>query len=139
MTASQMKLIHPLRIADGRTGVRHVFIRDLVVPCVIGVHSHERDVAQRIRINIDMAVREGEGRLDDNIASVVCYEKVASGVRTIAAAARVKLVETLAEDIASLCLEDKRVRSTRVRVEKLDVFADAASAGIEIERFNPEV
>ena len=48
-------------------------------------------------------------------------------------------VETLAEDIAAMCLEDTRVRSARVRVEKLDVFTEATSVGVEIERFNPDL
>jgi dihydroneopterin aldolase len=36
-----------------------------------------------------------------------------------------------------MCLDDGRVRSVRVRVEKLDVFTDAASVGVEIERSPP--
>ena len=45
-----------------------------------------------------------------------------------------QLVETLAERIAESCLLDPRVRLARIRVEKLDVFADSAAAGVEIER-----
>jgi dihydroneopterin aldolase len=44
------------------------------------------------------------------------------------------LVETLAERLAAFCLKDSRVVAVRVRVEKLDVFADAASVGVEIVR-----
>jgi dihydroneopterin aldolase len=40
----------------------------------------------------------------------------------------------MAESIAGLCLADPRVRAARVRVEKLDVFPEAASVGVEIER-----
>ena len=69
----------------------------------------------------------------------MCYEKIADGVRAIVGQGHVKLVETLAENIAGVCLMDKRVHSLRVRVEKLDVFADAASAGVEIERVNKTV
>jgi dihydroneopterin aldolase len=65
---------------------------------------------------------------------VVDYEGVADAVRAIVAAGHVMLVETLAERIAESCLADPRVHLARVRVEKLDVFADAASAGVEIER-----
>ena len=57
-----------------------------------------------------------------------------SGVRGIVAAGHVRLVETLAERIAEACLSDPRVHLARVRVEKLDIFADAASAGVVIER-----
>lgn len=137
MTAtSQMKLVEPLRVADARAGLCHLFIRDLVLECSIGVHGHERDSAQRVRINMDMAVREGSGSIDDDIGNVVCYEKISSEVREIATSRHFNLAETLAEEIAAMCLEDSRVRSARVRVEKLDVFADAASVGVEIERFN---
>ncbi len=129
------RVVHPLRIADARESVRHVFIRDLVLECSIGVHGHERGARQRVRINLDLAVGEGERPLDDDIRNVVCYEAITNGVRAIAARGHVNLVETFAEDIAAMCLSDYRVRSARVRVEKLDVFADAASVGVEIERF----
>lgn len=134
MTADRSNVVRPLRIADARLAVRHVFIRDLVLPCSIGVHRHEQAGTQRVRINVDMAVREAEGPLDDNLANVVCYEAVADGIRAIVARGHVNLVETLAEDIAGLCLADPRILSARVRVEKLDVFTDAKSVGVEIER-----
>ena len=50
------------------------------------------------------------------------------------AAGHVQLVETLAERLAEACLADDRILIARVRVEKLDVFADATSAGVEVER-----
>jgi dihydroneopterin aldolase len=134
MTTDRANVVRPLRIADARNAVRHVFIRDMVLPSSIGVHRHERLEAQRIRINLDLAVREDIEPLGDNLANVVCYETVANGIRAIVARGHVNLVETLAEDIAALCLKDIRILSARVRVEKLDVFADAQSVGVEIER-----
>lgn len=126
--------VHPLRIADARNEIRHVFIRDLVLTCSIGVHRHEETSAQRIRLNLDLAVQD-EGRdLQDDLANVVCYEGIADRVRALLARGHIRLVETLAERVAELCLEDGRVRSVRVRVEKLDVLPDAASVGVEIER-----
>ena len=129
------------RIADATRGLRHVFLRDLVLPASIGVHPHERRGPQRIRINIDLGVlddgarplsRSPVGR--DELSRVVDYEALANRVRAIVAIGHVRLVETLAERIAEACLEDHRVELARIRVEKLDVFADAASAGVEIER-----
>ena len=54
--------------------------------------------------------------------------------KRLLAEGHINLVETLAEKIAALCLVDERVRSVRIRAEKLDVYAEAASVGIEIER-----
>lgn len=134
MTVNPAPHVHPVRIADARNAIRHVFIRDLVLMCSIGVHRHERTKQQRIRVNIDLAVRDDRD-LDDDIANVVCYEKIILGVRGLIADRHIKLVETVAEEIAAMCLGDARVSSVRVRVEKLDIL-DAASVGVEIERFS---
>ena len=140
MSSSQVELVQPLNIADARAGIRHVFVRDFVLQCSIGVHQYEREATQRVRINLDLAVREGDsnGNLDDDLANVVCYEELTKGVRKLVGGDHVNLVETLAEDVAALCLIDDRVRSARVRIEKLDILEDAVSVGVEIERFNPE-
>lgn len=136
MTPGPANNVHPLPVANARAAIRHVFIRDLVLECSIGVHAHEHDRVQRVRINLDLAVRETTAPLADALSNVVCYEHITDGVRAIVSAGHVNLVETLAENIAAMCLEDDRVRSARVRVEKLDVFADAASVGVEIERIS---
>lgn len=139
MSANPVRVVEPLRIADARNAVRHVFVRDLVLSCSIGVHVHERDAHQRVRMNLDLAVMEGDTELADDIRNVVCYEDIVMGVRAITQKGHINLVETLAEDIAIMCLEDRRVRSVRVRVEKLDVMPDATSVGVEIERFSPHL
>ncbi len=134
MTSDPARVVHPLRIADARRGVRHVFIRDLKLDCSIGWHRHEETSPQRVRINLDLAVGDDGRELSDDLANVVCYERIADGVREIVGRGHIRLVETLAEMIAGLCLADSRIESVRVRVEKLDVFQDAASVGVEIER-----
>ena len=138
MTASSDKVVHALRIADAEASVRHMFIRDLVLECLIGVHKHEQRKPQRIRINVDLAVRESVQKSkqvrSDRLTDVVDYEDVADRIRAIVASGHVNLVETLAENIADICLSDPRVEAARIRVEKLDIFADAASVGVEIER-----
>ncbi|MBN8927653.1 MAG: diguanylate cyclase [Rhodospirillales bacterium 69-11] len=128
-------------IASSSRALRHVFLRDLVLQASIGVHPQEHTTRQRVRINIDLAVEDDGGRPlsrspvgRDDLSRVVDYENVATRTRAIVAAGHVRLVETLAERIAEACLTDSRVYLARIRVEKLDVFPDATSAGVEIER-----
>ena len=131
------------RYADAARATRRMFIRDLVLTASIGVHPHEHQARQRIRINLDLSVLD-DGAQNfsrpavgaDDLARVVDYEAIVNDVRAVVAAGHVQLVETLAERLAEICLEDARVRLVRVSVEKLDVFADAAAAGVEIERRN---
>lgn len=133
---SERNVVQPLRQPEPAQRTRKVFVRDLMLSCLIGVHRHERDGKQRVRVNLDLTVTESGGVIDDKLSNVVSYESLVTGIRDLAAAGHVNLVETLAERIAQLCLADHRVLTARVRVEKLDVFADAASVGVEIERSN---
>ena len=139
MTSNQARVVQPLRIADARNAVRHVFIRDYKVDCSIGIHSHEKEHEQRVRINLDLAVWEGETPINDDIRNVICYDHLAKSIERIVGEGHVNLVETLAEKITAMCLEEDRVYSARVRVEKLDILSNAKSVGVEIERFNSQV
>lgn len=116
-----------------RPGVRHVFVRDMLLHAAIGVYPHEHRGTQRVRVNVDLAVQEtGDGL--DRLDQVLNYEQVVEAVRAIAGSGHTRLVETLAERIAAACLDDARVLTARVRVEKLDVFAETGSVGVEVER-----
>ncbi len=135
-------------LADARQAQRHVFLRDMVLSASIGVHEFEHAARQRVRINVDLAVDDeapAAGKLTrgaasrpmvggDQLSRVVDYEQIADAVRAIVARGHVRLIETLAERIAESCFADVRVRLARVRVEKLDIFADMTSVGVEIER-----
>ena len=84
MTASHIKLVKPNRVADAKLALRHVFIRDLMLPCSIGIHHHEKITEQRVRINLDLAVLEGDRPINDDIRNVICYEHLARGIEEIA-------------------------------------------------------
>jgi dihydroneopterin aldolase len=125
-----------MAIADAGRGLRHLFVRDLVLAVRIGVYPREQRAAQPVRLNLDLAVAEGVGP-PQRLADVVDYAALVARVRALVEAGHVLLVEQLAERVALLCLADPRVRSARVRVEKLAAIADAAAVGVEIERRNP--
>ena len=129
-----MPSVQPLKIADATRAIRHVFVRDLTLDAHIGVHRHEEDAPQPIRVNIDLTVAEDAAPVGDRLENVVDYEHVINGVRAIVAEGHVRLVETLAEAVAAFALADRRVRAVRVRIEKLKIIPDAASVGVEIER-----
>jgi dihydroneopterin aldolase len=123
-------------VTTAASSLRRVLVRDLVMLCSIGTLAHEHDAKQRIRLNLDLDVAEGTEAINDDLRNVVCYDEIISAVRRIIDAGHIRLIETLAERIATLCLADARIRKVRVQIEKLDVYADISSVGIAIERFN---
>jgi dihydroneopterin aldolase len=128
--------VQPLRIADAARAIRHVFIRNLEVLAHIGIHGHERGKPQPVRINVDLAVEDAVV-LEDRLDSVVDYEAITANIRALVASGHINLAETFAERIAQTCFDDTRVRTARVRVEKLHALPGAESAGVEIEREAP--
>ena len=114
---------------------RHrLFVRGLVLPCRIGVHRHERDAPQRVRVSVELDIDDVPAPRLDAIDEVVSYDDVVRGVRQMVGADHINLVESLAEKILGFCLKDGRVARARVTVEKLDVFGDDTVVGVEIER-----
>lgn len=125
----------PVSPAPGKKASHYrIRITDLVLPARIGVYDRERQAPQRVRINVELNVAQDDRPLEDDIANVLSYEDIVGGIRAILGRGHINLVETLAEDIASLCLLDGRVARARVAVDKLDVEPDAVAVGVEIER-----
>lgn len=129
-------IVAPFAAAEPAYGEARIHVRDLVLKTRIGVHQHERLAYQRIRLNLELTVDYAKP-LGDDLDNVLCYARLVTGIRGVVGARHVNLIETLADDIAQMCLEDSRVRAVRVRIEKLDVFPEAESVGIEIERRRP--
>jgi 7,8-dihydroneopterin aldolase/epimerase/oxygenase len=120
-------------VASAARGIRHVFIRNLELAAHIGVYAREEGRTQPVRINVDLAT-DDLADTKDMLENVVDYHVIERRIRAIIAEGHVRLAETLAERIAGACLEDGRVRTVRVRVEKLAALTHAESVGIEIER-----
>ncbi len=132
-------MITTLPFADAEGPLRHVFLRDFVLLASVGIYPHEHVNPQRVRINVCLAVEDETARAGhtvgpDELPRVVDYEKLANKVREVVTTGHTKLLETLAERIAAVSLSDRRVRLAQVRVEKLDLFSDIQSLGVEIER-----
>ena len=127
----QAGTIVPLAPAD--LPIRKILIGDLVLKTEIGVFRREKGKRQRVRFNIELGVVDRPPR-QDRRAEIVCYDRIVTGLRALVAEGHVNLVETLAERAAALCLAVPSALYVRVRVEKLDIYKDAAAVGVEIER-----
>jgi dihydroneopterin aldolase len=121
------------RAEDETAAGYRVFVRDLVLPCSIGIYPREKGLRRRVRVNAEIQVTAPLPGTDD-FADVVNYETIVAGIKAITEAGHINLVETLADRIATLCLADHRVGATCVMVEKLDVWPETESVGVVVER-----
>ncbi|MEJ2435386.1 MAG: (5-formylfuran-3-yl)methyl phosphate synthase, partial [Pseudolabrys sp.] len=102
---------------DG-SGSDRVLVHDFTLPVHIGVYENEREAAQDVRFNVVAEVNRASQPASD-MRDVLSYDIITDGIRLIAAAGHIPLVETLAERIANFVLAHPRVQAVTVKVEKL--------------------
>jgi 7,8-dihydroneopterin aldolase/epimerase/oxygenase len=113
---------------------RRVFVQGLELIGSIGVYEHEKRYEQRIVVSLDLDVQDDYDGRSDLIDDVYDYDHAIATIRAAVDAGHTNLIETLAERIAEGCLEDRRVTTARVRIEKPDVLPSCRAVGVEITR-----
>jgi dihydroneopterin aldolase len=114
-----------------------IVIRDLRVEALIGIHRRERHVTQTVSIDLEIGVPGAAVFKSDRVADTIDYEQVALGIRALAASGHFRLVETFADRIATLVLNDFGAPWVRVSAAKMGVLANARFVGVTIERRRP--
>lgn len=109
-------------------------IKDLLLRGIIGVNDWEREKKQDILINITLFADLRRAGKSDGIEDSVNYRTVTKKVINHVEHNKPFTVETLAANIAQLCLQEPGVIKARVRVEKPGALRFAKSVGVEIER-----
>jgi dihydroneopterin aldolase len=111
-----------------------ILIRDLRVEALIGIHKRERHAAQTVSIDLDIGLPGEAVFKSDRVADTIDYEQVSLRIRALVEGGQFRLVETLADRIARLLLEDFGAPWTRVSVAKIGILANAKFVGVTIER-----
>ena len=115
-----------------------IFLKDLLVRGIIGIHDWEREKPQDILINITAFTDTNRAAETDDLTDCVDYSALAKKVQAHTETAARFTVEALANDLAKLCLEQKGIKKVIVRVEKPGAVRFAKSVGVEIERGRDE-
>ena len=113
---------------------RKVLIRDLILKISVGIHGFEKKKKQRVKFNIDINADPNLVPNDSSLDSIINYEDVIKNIKKITDKKHYPLLETLAEKIFLKLFENIRVKKVKLRIEKLDVFKNTSSVGIEIEK-----
>jgi 7,8-dihydroneopterin aldolase/epimerase/oxygenase len=110
---------------------------DLEVHAHIGVPEEERREPQRLLVSFELGVDSfAHAASTDNMAWTVNYADVVQRIKQITARRSRKLLETLAEEIATDLLKAFPIKKITLEIKKF-VFHDAQYVSVKIERIAP--
>ncbi|HEX7081076.1 MAG TPA: dihydroneopterin aldolase [Gammaproteobacteria bacterium] len=111
-----------------------IFLRELKVETVIGIWEWERHVTQIVSIDLEMAADVKRAAEADRIDQGLNYKDVAKRVVAFVEGARFQLVESLADAIARIVVQEFRVPWVKVSVAKPGAIEGSKEVGVVIER-----
>jgi D-erythro-7,8-dihydroneopterin triphosphate epimerase len=111
-----------------------IFIRDLLVRCIVGIRPEEREKPQDVVINVELYADTSPAAASDQIEDAVDYSTLKKRIIALAEGSSFNLVETLCQAIADICLSDQKVKGTTVAVEKPTALRFARTVGVRIYR-----
>jgi len=111
-----------------------VFIEDLRIETIIGIYEWERKVKQTISLDIEMAADNSKAAASENIDDALNYKAVAKRMITFTEESQFQLVETLAERLVEIIMNEFNVPWCRLKLSKLGAVTGSRSVGVIIER-----
>ena len=114
--------------------VDKLFVRELKIETIIGFWEWERRVKQTVSVDLEIATDARVAARVDSIDAALNYERLSQRVIEVVGAAQFKLVETLAEAVATIAVQEFGAPWVKVTIAKPGAIPTARDVGIVIER-----
>lgn len=113
-----------------------LYIRNLKVEAIVGIFSWEKRIRQPIHLDLEVAIDIRQAAQTDDIRYALDYKTVSVRLTEYISQSEWHLIETLAEKVAALLMEEFGVTWLRLRLSKPAALPAADSVGLVIERGN---
>ena len=111
-----------------------IFIHALKTETIVGIFDWERHVKQTVVMDIEFSADIRKAALSDSIDDTLNYKGVAKRVLAFVEESSFHLVETLAEHIAMLILEEFGVSWVSIALSKPGAIRSSRDVGVKLER-----
>ena len=128
-----MKLIK-LKIKESFKYKRKVIIKNLVLNIFIGIHNFEKKKKQRVRFNIEVVTNPNIKPNNKDLTTILNYEDLINKIKLLVKRQHHELIEDLAENIFEIIFQNRLVKKTSIKIEKLDIIKNSESVGIEFSK-----
>jgi FolB domain-containing protein len=109
-----------------------LFIKNLKVSCIIGVNPGERVRKQEVRMQLFLWTDIAKASHSDNLKDTLDYSAIYKEVVEKVEHSTFFLIERLAYEVATICLQHPSTHKVKVILEKIGALEKAESSGIEL-------
>jgi dihydroneopterin aldolase len=111
-----------------------IYLKDLRIDTVIGIYDWERQTRQTIILDIEMATDIAKAAKTDHIDDTLNYKAVTKRIMAFVGESEFQLVETLAEKIAEILLNEFDIPWLKLSLNKQGAVRGVRDVGVIIER-----
>jgi dihydroneopterin aldolase len=111
-----------------------IFIHALKTEAIVGIFDWERQVKQTVVMDIEFSADIRKAALSDSIDDTLNYKRVAKRVLAFVEESSFHLVETLAESVAMLILEEFGLSWVSIALSKPGAIRSSRDVGVMLER-----
>jgi len=128
-----MKIIK-LKLKERFKYKRKVIIKNLILNMFIGIHNFEKKKKQRVRFNIEVVTNPYIKPSSKDLSTILNYEDLINKIKLLVKKQHHDLIEDLAENIFKIIFQNKLVKKTNIKIEKLDIIKNSESVGVEFSK-----
>ena len=128
-----MKIIK-LKLKEKFKYKRKVIIKNLVLNVFIGIHNFEKKKKQRVRFNIEVVTNPNIKPNNKDLSTILNYEDLVNKIKLLVKKQHHELIEDLAENIIEIIFQNRLVKKTNIKIEKLDIIKNSESVGVEFSK-----
>lgn len=111
-----------------------IYLNDLRIETIIGIYGWERKTKQTVVLDIEMGTDIRKVSASDVVDDTINYKSVAERLFEFVGGSEFELVETLAEQISDILLNEFKVPWLRLKLNKQGALKGVRDVGVIIER-----
>ena len=113
---------------------KKIFIKELTLDLKLGYYDFEKEKKQKVKFSLEIDYEDKKPTSDDNIKSIVNYDKIVKLISKLVKNKHYNFLETLAEDVFDELFKDRRIDKIMLQIEKLEILKRCSSVGIQISK-----
>ena len=113
---------------------KKILIKDLTLDLKLGYYNFEKEKSQKVKFSLEIDYEDKKPTSDKDIKSIVNYGQIVKLIKKLTKNKHYNFLETLAEDVFDVLFKDRRIGKIMLQIEKLEIFKDCTSVGIQITK-----